>query len=193
MRSASGWILDRSAFDRLLALLDPDRDVAGRRYETLRTGLVRLFEWRGCGASRELADRTLDRVCRRIEEGAGLSAESVVPYCRGVARNVLKEYFREQQRQQMAHQALPRPAPVDEPAATDDTARRLECLHRCLEGLSPEDRELVQEYYRSTKGQKIADRRELTRLLGVSPGALRIRIFRIRQKLEACVERRLRP
>ncbi len=39
--------LSREALDRLLARLDGDRERAGRRYETLRAGLVRFFEWRG--------------------------------------------------------------------------------------------------------------------------------------------------
>ena len=39
-------------FEALLAQLDPDRERAGERYETIRRKLVRLFEWRGCAARR---------------------------------------------------------------------------------------------------------------------------------------------
>jgi DNA-directed RNA polymerase specialized sigma24 family protein len=66
--------------------------------------------------------------------------------------------------------------------------QRLECLDCCLQSLKPEQRELVVEYYRDTKRQKIDRRRELAARLGISMNALGIRAWRIRSALESCVE-----
>jgi hypothetical protein len=58
--------------------------------------------------------------------------------------------------------------------------QRLECLDCCLHELKPEQRELVVEYYRDAKRQKIDRRRELAARLGISMNALGIRAWRIR-------------
>jgi DNA-directed RNA polymerase specialized sigma24 family protein len=69
--------------------------------------------------------------------------------------------------------------------------RRLDCLERCLAELSPADRELIDQYYRGETRAKIENRRRLAEERGIPLNALRIRMLRIREKLEACVQRRL--
>ena len=63
------WSLTQTAFDRLLASLDSDRDIAADRYLRMRRNLVRLFEWRGCSTPEEYADETINRCARKIQEG----------------------------------------------------------------------------------------------------------------------------
>jgi hypothetical protein len=41
--SVSNWILTEEAFAKLLAYLDPDKERAGERYETLRLTLVKFL------------------------------------------------------------------------------------------------------------------------------------------------------
>jgi len=96
---ARSWTLDGQSFDRLLGLLDSDRDRAGERYELIRTQLVRIFEWRGCPYPESLADETIDRVGRRLEQGEQIRAADPALYFYGVARNVLKEYWTERRRE----------------------------------------------------------------------------------------------
>ena len=67
-------------------------------------------------------------------------------------------------------------------------ASRSTMVDCCLQALKPEQRELVVEYYRDTKRQKIDRRRELAARLGISMNALGIRAWRIRSALESCVE-----
>lgn len=190
---AQRWALGPDAFEKLLRALDPDREAAGKRYEAIRAGLVRLFEWRGCEAPDALADVTIDRVCRKIEAGEPIEPARAGAYFHGVARNVLKEHYREVRRQAVARESLPSAWPGSEEGFVDEHGdRRLGCLGRCLEGLAPDDRGLVAAYYRSEKGQKIADRRELAARLGISHGNLRIRAYRIRRRLEICVDDCLR-
>jgi hypothetical protein len=46
---------------------------------------------------------------------------------------------------------------------------------------------LLIEYYKGEKGDRIRHRKLLARQLGIPPNALRIRVHRIREKLERCV------
>src|SRR5260370_8709895 len=54
-------------FDQFLAKLDPDRDIAAGKYQTLRRKLVDLFEHRACRAAEDLADETIDRIARKLK------------------------------------------------------------------------------------------------------------------------------
>ena len=67
-REGTARVLGGEGFDRLLAVLDPDRDEAGRRYDLFRRKLVRFFEWKGAPWPDELADETLDRFLLRLRE-----------------------------------------------------------------------------------------------------------------------------
>lgn len=181
------WALGSEAFEKLLATLDSDRDRAAERYETIRRRLIQVFRWRGCSEPEALADETIDRVSRKLMEGEEILASDPAVYFYGVARNVLKEFWTEQRKEQSLQrstgsvQEFPR-AQAD--PSEQDMDQRLDCLDQCLAGLPKEDRELIATYYRSEKSEKIAERAELARKLGLSPGALRIRAHRIRRLLE---------
>src|SRR5438874_12665519 len=69
MKPKSGFTLTKDALDRFLAGLDENRERAGKKYETLRLGLIRFFEWRGCAASIDHADETIDRLVRKLDQG----------------------------------------------------------------------------------------------------------------------------
>ncbi len=187
-------MLGPEAFEKLLCTLDPDRATAAEKYEAIRRRLIQVFQWRGCSESETLADETIDRVSRRLDEGEEIRASDPAVYFYGVARNVLKEFWTEQRKER----ALPSTSPVRErPHAPGDLAEheveeRLDCLDRCLARLSTESRGLITVYYRSERSGKIADRSNLMRTLGLSHGALRIRAHRIRKQLEACINECLR-
>src|SRR5262249_12645660 len=91
------WSLTQTAFDRLLACLDSDRDIAAYRYLRIRRDLVRLFEWRGCSTPDEYADETINRCARKIQEGEEI--RDVATYSIGVARMLLREMCRDRYRQ----------------------------------------------------------------------------------------------
>ena len=57
-------------------------------------------------------------------------------------------------------------------------------LLKSLAELVPESRSLIQAYYQGEKGAKINHRQQLTRQLGLSANALRLRVYQIRRKLE---------
>lgn len=195
MSRRKDWVLGPEAFEKLLVTLDADRDRAAEKYESIRRRLVQVFQWRGCSESEVLADQTIDRVSRKLEEGEQIRAADPAVYFYGVARNVLKEFWTEQRKEQALERSA---APVRGfPGAARDLGdqevdERLECLDQCLAGLTRDNRELITVYYRSEKSGKIADRMKLARSLALSPGALRIKAHRIRRQLEECVGLALR-
>jgi len=188
------WALSQEAFEKLLACLDADRDRAAHQYERIRQRLLKFFTWRGCSTPEDHADRTIDRVARRLAEGADLYVTDPYLYFHGVALNVLKEHWRDPTADERALEELqPSVLPFVSPSTQTDAAqadreRRLECLDACLAGLAPADRRLVVRYHQGEKGARIRARKELAEALAVPMSTLRIRVFRIRAGLEICVE-----
>ncbi len=176
-------MLSKDAFDALLSRLDPDAARAGEIYEELRQKLVKFFEWRRAPAPYEMADETLDRLARKVHEGA--VKDSVSSFAYGIARMVILEYSRHTQRQQAAEDQLPPPAPVE---ARERERPELECFDHCVGQLSPDNKRLILEYYQEERTAKIELRQELAAKLNIPMNALRLRAHRIRATLEACVK-----
>ena len=60
--------ITQESFEALLEWLDPDREAAGQKYETIYTGLVRIFVSKGFNDAEHLADETMNRVIIRLPE-----------------------------------------------------------------------------------------------------------------------------
>src|SRR5437660_1897600 len=172
------WVLTQEAFDRLLDWLDADRDRAGKKYETVRLRLIKIFTCRGCTEAEDLADETINRVTAKVEEVAENYSGDPALYFYGVAQKVHLEYLRKR------HPPLV-PVPVMPSEASEE---EYECLEQCVERLPTGNRRLVLEYYQEEKQAKIDHRRELAEQLGIAVNALRIRAHRIRLTLQQCVQ-----
>jgi DNA-directed RNA polymerase specialized sigma24 family protein len=186
--------LTAEGFAALLVQLDPAPELAAEKYETIRRKLIRLFEWRGCIAPEDLADETINRVARRLAEGIELRSNDPYGYFCGVAHLVYKEVLRRAAREHRAIEGqgwqAASVAAEDEPADA-----RLESLRRCLDGLPPDQRDLILRYYRGEDRpgeSNIRNRQSLARDLELPMNALRIRVHRVRRKLESCVHASLR-
>lgn len=179
------WVLTSESFDLLLTLLDPeDRERAGRRYAELRDALERFFEWRGASHPEELADETLNRVTRRVEEGEAV--REVQHYCLGVARLILLESFKKRAREEKSLEDFSR-LQMEATDRADESSVAEECLAKCLTRLTPENRELVIRYYDGAGAAKAVNRRTLVERLHLPASTLRMRVLRLRQGLEECV------
>lgn len=175
--------LTQEGLRRLLETLDADPDRAAVRYEELRHGLQALFRFWGAIAGLELADLTLDRVALKIEEGTSIAGESVGRYARAVARMIFHERQREFDREQRTLTEFQRTN-----ASEDDAHERvLAALDQCLETLPSDDRRLLLDYYDVHGPTASQVRQRLAVRIGTSWTALRIRVLRLRQRLEACV------
>ncbi len=171
------WILTQESFDALLDWLDPSRDVAGQKYETIRARLIKIFVCRGCLEPEDLADETINRVTSKLKDVAGTYTGEPALYFYGVANKVHLEYLRRKP-------VPPLPAPRSD---TLEVELAHQCLDRCAERLSPDNRYLMWKYYEEEKQAKIETRKLLADELGIALNALRIRAHRIRLTLEQCV------
>ena len=180
------WVLTRESLDKLLACLNPNREQAGEEYENLRRVLVNFFEWRGCPFPEDHADETINRAARRIDEGA--QVENLYGYCYVVAQRLALELLRELSRD-LKRQAVPDEVPDLQPAVEDrqEKERQLECFERCLRSLSAENQTLIIQYYQAEKRAKIDGRATLAQRLGIPLSTLRVRAYRIRAQLDACI------
>ena len=173
-----GWVLSQESFDALLAWLDSDREQAGKKYEEIRERLIKIFIGRGCYEPEDLADETINRVIKRLNEIEPQFVGDRARYFYGVANKVHLEYMRRKPVQ------LPSPAFVD----SDNLEEESRCLEHCLGRLTPENHQMVLQYYQENRHAKIDHRRLLAKRLGIAPNALRIRAYRIRASLLECVK-----
>lgn len=187
------WVLTEAAFDQLLSCLGADHESAGRKYENIRCKLLSYFESRGCLSPEDLTDETINRVARRVSQGREIWTTDPANYFFGVARNVLREYWGAPERQTvpLEHLSLPTQA-YEHPgsfigAEAWTVELRLEALEKALSELPTECSELIIEYYHGERGDKIRNRQNIAKRLGIPANALRIRVHRIREKLEARV------
>jgi DNA-directed RNA polymerase specialized sigma24 family protein len=187
-RLKKDWTLDREAFSRLLDWLDEGANSEGKTYLEMRRRLVAYFDRKSCSGPNELADETLNRVARKLEEVGAIETETPAKYCYVIARFVFLESLRARVKDQQFRDES-RVMSRDEKQGTNEEKqeRMLECLAQCTDELDPEDRGLILRYYHGRQGTKIENRRALASELGVTMNALAIRACRLRDKLELCV------
>jgi RNA polymerase sigma factor (sigma-70 family) len=190
------WTLTTDSLQRLLNWLDGGVGSDGYAYVEMRRRLRDFFGRKNCRTPDDLADETLTRVARRLEEEGLTLAETPARYCYIVARFVFLEHLRDIKAHPMVAHASGdvalQPSAASEADAAEATGTReelLACLEQCIEALDPLNRRIITQYYIGSERVKIDNRRELAESLGLSPNALTVRACRIRTRLETCVRR----
>ena len=178
------WTLTQDAFDKLLIAFGGDRESGSEKYLQIRGNLTRFFEWRGCPFPEDHADETMNRVAKKVDQGEEIL--NPAGYAMGVARLLLLEIVKGRQREQSALTEIGRESEAYE--AEDDSEGRLSCLRNCLQSLTPDNRDLILQYYQGEKSEKIQNRKKLMERLGVPVNTLRMRALRLRERLQGCVE-----
>lgn len=184
--------ISSSDFERLLERLDPERNRAGEKYEDLRWILIQFFDWNSFVHAEDLADETLNRVARKLAEKEILD---VGAYAWAVAKNIRHE-VQNKTRRLVAISELPDSGTsLAHDADTEreiqdliDKQRQLECMERCLQRLPKEERELFLAYH-NPQGNPSLARQRLAADCALTIGALRIKMIRLREKLQKCTER----
>jgi RNA polymerase sigma factor (sigma-70 family) len=179
------WALTQDSFEMLLAWLAPEREMAGQKYETIRRRLIKIFYGRGLQDAEELADETINRVARKVNEIAEHYQGDPALYFYGIAQKIHLEARRK--KPEMSTNSEPIYQPVfDE--HSDECLSRRNCLNKCLVKLPNEERSIVVQYYDSKDQTNINHRNHLAQKLGLTPNTLRVRAFRIRHRLQKCVQ-----
>ena len=193
------WSLTAHVFHRLLTWLDEGTNSDGQRYLEMRRRLVVYFDRKNCSAPDELADETLNRVARRLDEEDVIESETPARYCYIVARFVFMEHLRGAQQANALRDEMWRASLGNDlvlSGADNDQGikdKMLNCLEQCGDKLEPLNRVVIIRYYFGKGRVKIENRRALAEELGITQNALTIRACRIRDKLEDCVRRCVGP
>jgi DNA-directed RNA polymerase specialized sigma24 family protein len=191
------WAPNEKAFAKFLVWLDEGMNSDGQRYLEVRRRLELYFDRKNCVAPAELADETLNRVAKKLEENGEITDVAPLQYCYIVAKFVFLEALRADKRSPFNRPLTATNASnlsaqsatlLEADAASNQKEKVADCLQRCLENLSSEDRELIVEYYRGQQRSKIERRAALAARLGLTANALSIRAYRVRQRLEVCMQ-----
>ena len=110
-----------------------------------------------------------------------------LPWARAIAFNEVRNYRRARSRSHvdLSHEL------VDQLASTREKhdalfERRVSALKECLAGMQDEERQLLESCYASGRSIK-----EIATEMSTTPGALYMRLHRIRQFLHECIDYRL--
>jgi RNA polymerase sigma factor (sigma-70 family) len=182
----------REQFYGFLERLDGNRDHAARKYQELHFKLVKFFQWSYCSSAEDLADETLTRTARKLCTGEQEILD-IEAFLWGVAKRIRQE-GRKRDFKTVGFAQVPDKKLSDAGASIESIHRKIqmqkegECLRNCLERLPEVDQQLFLSY-RVDKGQYLERRKNLAKEFGLTPGALRVRVIRLREKLEKCLAR----
>jgi DNA-directed RNA polymerase specialized sigma24 family protein len=107
----------------------------------------------------------------------------------GIARYVLLEKIRKDQRLEQFDDQTPTPLDRADPFAELWQKEVDKCMRQCWQALAPEDRETYGSFNkkRAKADERDHEREQLAKRLGISLAALRTRVQRIRTRLIECV------
>lgn len=171
--------ITQEQFNSLLAWLDADRELAGMKYETIRSGLVRIFVSKGFCDAEDLADETINRVIVRLPDIRENYRGEPAHYFRGVARNIIRECVH---RKEIAVGVIDLHV-QPEPDAPEERV----CLEHWLQRLPRTKRDFILDYYLYEGHDKIEHHKRMAGKLNLTLGAFRSRAFQIRLHLQNCM------
>jgi DNA-directed RNA polymerase specialized sigma24 family protein len=166
---------------KLLDTLSTDQSEAARAYSNLRQSLVRFFHIKGDSAPDEAADIVLDRVAEKLVNRT--SIDDLTKYSFTVAKFVFFERLRAAEKEKRAAQEF-----YFRNDGRRDGGDDLRPFRECFESLAAEDRSVLEMYFADLPADQLYESRQ--RLAGTHEGSinyLRIRVFRLRKRLEKCV------
>lgn len=166
--------------DELLVILDPDHERAEEKYVELYYKLARYFEWNRQPDPEDLAQEALKRGFVRLQQGQKITVDDPAGYFFGIARNLLRERASSRNVEEFEEQHL---AQTHRFFYGLDTHEQRVFLRECLEGLPDDDLNLLLAYVEGKIEAWGAN-------AGIPPGAARMRVHRIRRRLEMLVRPR---
>lgn len=176
----------KTEFEQFLLTLDQNQEQAAEKYVSLRSRLEKFFEWRDCENTEELTDIVFDRVMQKITEGEKI--ENAEAFCVSVAKFVLLENRRKVLRdKELDDNARESSFDVNNSSEIDELRdKQFKCLDECLAKFPDDKRKLIIEYFDTDEKTLIPTRQRLAEKVGINLNSLRIRVSRLKTKLENC-------
>lgn len=175
--------LTAESYSLLLKTFSSDEEAAANAHAKLRDSLVRFFQIKGDSDPDEAADETLDRVAVKLSENVLI--EDLTKYSFGVARFVFLERLRKTNKEKKAFENY---LAENERQKFDEETDDFSPFRECFESLAGDDKSILQKYFDDLPHAELNENRQkLTDKLGISLNNLRLKIFRLRRRLEDCV------
>lgn len=179
--------LPKNSFAKLLRAFSANESEAAVLYSQTRDSLVRFFQLKGDIDPDEATDVTLDRVQLKLEQN--IVVENISKYCFGVARFISLERFRLETRQKHAGLEFYADERKDE---KDEENDGLALMKQCFDSLTDSEKEFLRSYFVDLPfSDQTAHRDQYAAKHNISVKSIRVRIFRLRQRLGNCVKEKL--
>lgn len=181
--------LTQENFKALLNWFSPDKDEAGERYEQIRQGLIRYFQFRGCQTPDVLADETITRVAVKLPTFDMSNNVKTITYFYGFAKNIHLEYRKKTANKEIGIESV---AFLSDKTSIKTENREeivFDCLENCLARLPSEERDLILQYYSKNKQEKFELRQNLADQWNLKKGTLHTKIHRLKTGLGQCVRK----
>jgi hypothetical protein len=180
-------ILTAEALNQLLAALSKNQVAAVAAYTKLRESLIRFFQIKGDSDPEESADVTLDRVALKLSQN--IEIPDLTKFSFGVARLVFLERIKIEKKNKIAAAGFYADKLLPKPAAE---ANDFSSLRECFNHLADAEKQLLREYYIDISPKDLfARRKQLQHDYDISLSGLRVKVFRLRERLENCLKEKL--
>lgn len=174
---------------KLLEIRSSDQDEAGVAYNELRNSLVRFFRIKGDSDPDEAADLTLDRAAVKMPKD--IAAEHLTGYCFGVARFIFLERLKRRKKNNEAADEFYRHRNLS--ANVQDGDDEFLIFRECFEKLASSEKLFLSGYFVDLPSAELEEsRRQMCQKNNITLNNLRLKVFRLRQRLENCVKNKLK-
>lgn len=181
-------MMNGEVFARFLNYLDSDPSRAQDQYKNIHQKVANFAEFSGAADGTQVADEALDRCARRLDEGVNVPRPKFEGYARTTAKNICQEQRRADQRTKTAFLTI---FANQSDAANKDATGIYRLMKECFKKLLPTEQELLKDYCRIAQASdRVQKRKELATLLELTEVALRLAIWRLRQRLERCLRKK---
>ncbi|MFN0112857.1 MAG: hypothetical protein ACKVZH_28690 [Blastocatellia bacterium] len=180
------WVLTKEEFDCFLEWLGEGRDKAAAEYESIRRRLVIFFNCRGCRDPESLADEAINRVIRKLPTFADSYTGDKAKIFYGFAKFVYLEYLNESSNHEDSLMEFLRR--MNQPETDDEQQHIYQCLSHCLQKQPEDKQKMFIAYYLVERNEKVEHHQKLAREFDLSIGALRKKMFDLKNKLFDCVK-----
>jgi DNA-directed RNA polymerase specialized sigma24 family protein len=157
-------------------------------YHRLYQKLEVFFRLKGLSRTDEAVDETMDRLSNLFGE-QHKSIEDINRLAYKIAGYVSLEFRRADKKERDAVETFRQIQDVSKPEFEQEEIDLIDLQRKCLNRLNEDERRLLRDYYEEGTGKSKDERRSrLAKELNITKSSLRVKIMRLRQKVEELME-----
>jgi len=179
--------ISQEDFDNLLGWFSTDPDEAGKKYEEVRTGLIKYFYFRGCPESESLADETINRVAGKLVNFTKDGNFKLMTYFYSFASKIFLEDYSERKRIAAKIEIIEKQY-QKKVYLEKKSNPAINCLEKCLAKHPDDERLLLLKYYSLEGREKMELRKKMAKEQEINMGLLHTKISRLKKIVRECLK-----